>query len=99
MANKTSIEWADYNWNPLSGCSRKSKGCERCYAEKMTKRLAAMGQEKYQGLLNEQGRFNGVVKFSEKDLLAPLSWKKPRRVFVNSMSDLFHEKVTDEMDR
>ncbi len=96
MATKTNIEWTDFNWNFLSGCSRKSAGCENCYAEKMTKRLDAMGQEKYKGLLNEHGRFNGTVKFSEKDLLAPLSWKKPRKVFVNSMSDLFHEKVQDE---
>lgn len=108
MASQTSIEWTatvnedgsvtkGFNWNVLSGCSRKSAGCENCYAEKMTKRLAAMGQVKYQGLLNDHGRFNGTIKFSEKDLLAPLSWKKPRKVFVNSMSDLFHEKVTDEM--
>ncbi len=71
----TNIEWVKNNdgsqgktWNPTSGCSRKSDGCSRCYAETMTKRLAAMGQEKYQGLLNEHGRFNGVLKFSEKDL-------------------------------
>lgn len=96
MASPTNIEWTDFNWNFLSGCSRKSSGCENCYAEKMTKRLAAMGQAKYQGLLNDHGRFNGTIKFNEKDLLAPLKWKKPRKVFVNSMSDLFHEKVKDE---
>lgn len=96
MASPTNIEWTEFNWNPLSGCSRKSAGCENCYAEKMTKRLAAMGLEKYQGLLNEQGRFNGVIKFSENDLLAPLKRKKPTTYFVNSMSDLFHEKVKDE---
>lgn len=107
MASQTSIEWTatvnddgsvtnGFNWNFLTGCSRKSSGCENCYAEKMTKRLAAMGQAKYQGLLNDHGRFNGTIKFNEKDLLAPLKWKKPRRVFVNSMSDLFHENVKDE---
>lgn len=90
------IEWTGKTWNPLSGCSRKSTGCENCYAEVMTKRLALMGQEKYQGLLNEHGRFNGVVKFSESDLVKPLSVKKPETWFVNSMSDLFHENVADE---
>ena len=54
MAGKTSIEWTDFNWNFLVGCSRKSAGCENCYAEKMTKRLAAIGVEKYKGLLNLQ---------------------------------------------
>lgn len=90
------IEWTGKTWNPLSGCSRKSDGCKNCYAEVMTKRLAAMGQEKYKGLLNEQGRFNGVMKFDEKALLIPLKTKKPTVWFVNSMSDLFHENVKDE---
>lgn len=93
---KTNIEWSDSVWNPISGCSRKSAGCEHCYAEVMTKRLALMGQEKYQGLLNEHNRFNGVIKFDEKALLIPLKTKKPTTYFVNSMSDLFHENVKDE---
>jgi protein gp37 len=96
MAQTSNIEWTDATWNPLSGCSRKSPGCENCYAEKMTKRLALMGQAKYQGLLNGQNRFNGVIKLDEKALLEPLRWKKPRKVFVNSMSDLFHENALDE---
>lgn len=96
MASKTNIEWTEFNWNPLSGCSRKSAGCENCYAETMTKRLAAMGQEKYRGLLNEHDRFNGIVKFSEADLLAPLKRRKPTMWFVNSMSDPFHSNVPDE---
>lgn len=90
------IEWTGETWNPISGCSRKSSGCQNCYAEVMTKRLAAMGNEKYQGLLNEQNRFNGVIKFDEKALLKPLSIKKSTTFFVNSMSDLFHENVPDE---
>ncbi|HVE56560.1 MAG TPA: phage Gp37/Gp68 family protein [Pyrinomonadaceae bacterium] len=92
----TNIEWTGETWNPISGCSRKSEGCQNCYAEVMTKRLAAMGQEKYKGLLNDQNRFNGTIKFDEKALLKPLSVKKPTIYFVNSMSDLFHENVKDE---
>lgn len=96
MAENSKIEWTETTWNPIVGCSRKSDGCTNCYAEKMTKRLAAMGLAKYQGLLNEHDRFNGVLRLDESDLLKPLSWKKPKRVFVNSMSDLFHENAKDE---
>ena len=99
----TKIEWvknadgtSGQTWNPVSGCSRVSDGCKNCYAEVMTKRLAAMGQAKYQGLLNEHNRFNGAVKLDEKALLKPLSIKKPTMFFVNSMSDLFHESIPDE---
>jgi protein gp37 len=90
------IEWTGKTWNPLTGCSRKSAGCENCYAETMTKRLALMGQEKYQGLINDRGKFNGVIKFDEKALMLTLSVKKPTVWFVNSMSDLFHENVKNE---
>lgn len=83
-------------WNPISGCSRKSTGCENCYAETMTKRLEAMGLEKYTGLLNAQGRFNGTVRLDEHALLEPLRRKKPTTYFVNSMSDLFHENIPDK---
>lgn len=96
MGENSKIEWTEATWNPFAGCSRKSEGCRNCYAEVMTKRLAAMGVAKYQGLLNEQGRFNGVVRLDEPSLRIPLKWKKPRRIFVNSMSDLFHENVQDE---
>lgn len=99
----TKIEWtknADGSkgetWNPLSGCSRKSAGCEHCYAETMTKRLEAMGQAKYAELLNAQGRFNGTVRLDHDALSIPLKRKKPTTYFVNSMSDLFHENVTHE---
>jgi len=99
----TSIEWVKngdgsrgQTWNPIVGCSRISAGCQHCYAEVMTKRLEAMGQPKYAGLLNKQGRFNGVTRFDEEALLIPLRRKKPTTYFVNSMSDLFHESIPDE---
>lgn len=99
----TKIEWVRSSngekgetWNPLAGCSRKSDGCRNCYAEKMTKRLEAMGVEKYQGLLNDHGRFNGNVKLDRDALMIPLKRKKPTTYFVNSMSDWCHENVSDD---
>jgi protein gp37 len=104
MANKTSIEWTDYNWNFLRGCSRVSEGCRNCYAESVAARFSGFddkGKElPYFGLaemVNGKPRWTGEIKFLEDVLLQPLRWTKPRKVFVNSMSDLFHEKVTDEM--
>ena len=97
MATKTSIEWTDHTWNPVTGCTRASAGCDFCYAVTMTRRLEAMGIEKYRGLVNPgKNHFNGVVRIHPDELEAPLSWKKPRRVFVNSMSDLFHPGVPTE---
>lgn len=87
------IEWTEDTWNPTVGCSRTSPGCQNCYAEKMTKRCAAMGNQKYEGLLNADGRFNGTVRLDEKALLKPLKINKPTKFFVNSMSDLFHENI------
>lgn len=89
----TKIEWTDTVWNPTTGCAKMSAGCKNCYAEKMTKRLAAMGQQKYQGILTPAGRFNGTVRTHEDTLRIPFTWRKPRKVFVNSMSDLFHADV------
>ena len=90
------IEWCDKTWNPTVGCTRVSLGCDNCYAVAMTRRLEAMGQEKYAGLVNPgKGHFNGVARLAPEALALPLSWKKPARVFVNSMSDLFHEALTD----
>lgn len=94
--SKSNIEWTQETWNPLAGCSRKSIGCQNCYAEKMTKRLEAMGVEKYQGLLNDHGRFNGNVRFDRDALMIPLKRKKPTTYFVNSMSDWCHENVSDD---
>lgn len=93
----SSIEWTNKTWNPVSGCTRVSEGCDNCYAVTMTKRLEAMGQDKYSGLVNiGKNHFNGQVKCHEDALLIPLKWKKPCRVFVNSMSDLFHKEVPFE---
>lgn len=90
------IEWCDKTWNPTVGCTRVSPGCDNCYAVAMTRRLEAMGQEKYAGLVNPgKGHFNGVARLAPEALALPLSWRKPARVFVNSMSDLFHEALPD----
>jgi protein gp37 len=88
MAQLSSIEWTDATWNPVTGCTKVSPGCKLCYAERMAKRLQAMGQPRYR---------NGFTTTLHGDLLeAPLGWAKPRRVFVNSMSDLFHEAVPED---
>jgi protein gp37 len=93
MAQNTKIEWTNVTWNPTTGCTKVSAGCKNCYAEVMSKRLAAMGKEKYQGILTDSSRFNGTVRTHEDALRIPFTWRKPRKVFVNSMSDLFHEDV------
>lgn len=81
----TSIEWTHSTWNPTTGCDLLSPGCDHCYAERMSLRLQAMGQPKYA---------NGFqLTLHESALDLPLSWKKPQRIFVNSMSDLFHDAV------
>lgn len=93
----TSIEWTEQTWNPTTGCDRISPGCDNCYALTMAKRLKGMGSAKYQtdGDPKTSGPGFGVA-MHEAALVEPLRWSKPRRVFVNSMSDLFHAKVTDE---
>lgn len=101
MSNKTAIEWTDYTWNVIRGCSRKSPGCQNCYAEREAARIIRMncgagipeGEGAYDGLLASTGQWNGTVRYVEKALTQPLSWRKPGRIFVNSMSDLFHESV------
>ena len=90
----TSIEWTDKTWNPVVGCSRVSKGCERCYAERVAHR-GMLPQHKGLTVLGKHGpRWTGEVRFLADRLAEPLSWRKPRRVFVNSMSDLFHESLS-----
>jgi len=84
----SSIEWTEATWNPTTGCNKISPGCKHCYAERMSKRLKAMGVSKY---ANE---FSLTLHEDALDL--PLLWKKPMRIFVNSMSDLFHEKMPAE---
>jgi protein gp37 len=98
MANQSKIEWTEATWNPVTGCTRASAGCDNCYAVTMTRRLAAMGQEaKYGGLINDgKKHFNGVVKCHPADLSIPLARRKPTMYFVNSMSDLFHDAVPFE---
>jgi protein gp37 len=88
MAVKSSIEWTESTWNPSTGCDAISPGCENCYAERMSYRLKAMGQRKYR---------NGFKLTTHPNTLnLPLRWKKPQRIFVNSMSDLFHDQVPIE---
>jgi protein gp37 len=98
----TSIEWTDATWNPVAGCTIVTAGCTNCYAMRMAARLAAMGLEKYQGLTRRSGRravWTGKIRSDEQSLAIPFSWSKPRRVFVNSMSDLFHEGVSTSFIR
>ncbi len=88
MGIKSDIEWTESTWNPLTGCSKVSPGCQHCYAERLAKRLQAMGQPNYA---------NGFRLTLHEDVLRlPLVWKKPQMVFVNSMSDLFHQDVPTE---
>lgn len=95
----TSIEWTDATWNPVAGCTVLSPGCTNCYAMRMAARLDAMGTPKYRGLTRKSGRravWTGKVRLDHAALDVPASWKKPRRIFVNSMSDLFHDAVPSE---
>jgi protein gp37 len=99
MSEHSSIEWTDATWNPLVGCSRVSQGCTNCYAERHAYRFARQRGSVYEGtakLVNGKPTFTGRVNLNERALDAPLRWARPRRIFVNSMSDLFHENVTDE---
>jgi protein gp37 len=92
----TTIEWCDVVWNPIVGCSRVSAGCEHCYAERVAHR-GMSAQHRGLTVMGKKGpRWTGEVRFLPERLAEPLSWRKPRRVFVNSMSDLFHERVSDE---
>jgi len=82
---ESDIEWTEMTWNPTTGCTKISAGCTNCYAEVMTRRLQAMGMEKYKNGFNLACHYN--------QLSLPSTWKKPRMIFVNSMSDLFHENI------
>jgi protein gp37 len=88
MALGTGIEWTEATWNPVTGCTKISPGCKRCYAERMAERLRAMGQANY--------RHGFDLTLQPQMLDAPLRWRRPRTVFVNSMSDLLHEDVPAE---
>jgi protein gp37 len=88
MALGSGIEWTEATWNPVTGCTKVSPGCKHCYAERMAQRLRAMGQANYR---------NGfALTLQPRMLEAPLGWRRPRTIFVNSMSDLFHESVPTE---
>lgn len=96
MAGLSDIEWTDATWNPVSGCRMLSAGCTNCYAMRMAARLQAMDQEAYRGTTRKAGDryvWTGKVHLLEHTLDIPLTWKKPRLVFVNSMSDLFQDNV------
>lgn len=108
MAQSSSIEWTEATWNPVVGCRKVSSGCANCYAERMAKRLAAMAEADLAGgrnpgkkaaylhVINRGGCWNGDVYLDYSSVEAPLSWTTPRVIFVNSMSDLFHEDVPEE---
>lgn len=88
MAQTSAIEWTDATWNPVTGCTKVSPGCKHCYAQRMAHRLQAMGQPRYR---------NGFSVTLQPDVLdQPSRWRSPRRIFVNSMSDLFHEAIPDD---
>lgn len=107
MSNQSDIQWCDSTWNPTAGCSPKSPGCAHCYAETMSRRQQAMAQADakagrdpgkkrfYLDVIGNNGRWNGRVNTVEEALTIPLGWKKPRKIFVNSMSDLFWGEPDD----
>ncbi len=96
MSARTSIAWCDASWNPIVGCTRVSAGCEHCYAERFAHRWRNIEGHALGGLTRPGGGWNGTVRLNETALDLPLRWRKPKRIFVNSMSDLFHEALTDE---
>lgn len=88
MSDNSSIEWTEATWNPVTGCTKISPGCKFCYAERMAKRLQAMGKQQYRNAFK--------LTLQPDSLEIPLKWKRPRVIFVNSMSDLFHRDVPDD---
>jgi protein gp37 len=96
LAGTSDIEWTEATWNPIAGCALVSPGCTNCYAMRMAARLQAMGLEKYAGTTRKSGKrhvWTGRVNVHAESIAAPLNWRKPKRIFVNSMSDLFQEGV------
>ena len=99
MAGLSDIEWTDATWNPVSGCAILSPGCTNCYAMRMAARLQAMGHPAYDGVTRKSGgrpKWTGRIHLNESALKAPLGWRAPRKIFVNSMSDLFQDGVPAE---
>jgi len=96
MANNSAIEWTEATWSPVAGCSILSPGCTNCYAMRMARRLDAMGQRKYADTTRVTGgraKWNGKINIDRDALKIPMKWKTPKTIFVNSMSDLFHDEV------
>src|ERR1043166_5567563 len=91
MGDKSAIEWTDATWNPVTGCTKVSPGCKFCYAERLALRLNAMGNPRYKNSFD--------LTLHPNQLQLPLKWRQPRRIFVNSMSDLFHEDIPAEFIR
>lgn len=96
MGATTGISWTDATWNPIRGCSRVSEGCRHCYAETVAARFSGPAQP-YEGLVDKHGRWNGRIRVVEEHMHDPLRWQRPRKIFVNSMSDLFHENIPDDV--
>ena len=100
MALLSDIEWTEATWNPIAGCSMTSAGCTNCYAMRMAARLEAMGIAKYAGTTRRSGKravWTGRVNIDPESIETPLKWRRPRRIFVNSMSDLFQDDVNEEV--
>lgn len=100
MAGASEIEWTQATWNPIAGCTILSPGCTNCYAQRLASRLQAMGSPKYEGTTRKSGRrhvWTGRVNVDQAALDAPLRWRRPLRIFVNSMSDLFQDNVPDDV--
>jgi protein gp37 len=98
MASASDIEWTEATWNPIAGCTMLSPGCTNCYAQRMAARLQAMDAPKYTGTTRKSGGrhvWTGRINIDVASFEAPLRWRKPLRIFVNSMSDLFQESVSD----
>ena len=98
----SSIEWTDSTWNPVAGCTVITAGCTNCYAMRMAARLQAMEHPAYEGVTRNSGgrpKWTGRIHLNEAALEVPLKWRAPRKIFVNSMSDLFHKDVPLEYIR
>ncbi len=105
MAASSTIEWTESTWNPLVGCTKISPGCKHCYAERMSARLRAMAlqaekqgenpgrKNHYRSVVKANGRWSNTIELVEEALTDPLRWRNPRNIFVNSMSDLFHQET------
>lgn len=102
MAGLSDIEWTDATWNPISGCTIISPGCTNCYAMRMAARLQAMELPAYAGVTRRSGKrsvWSGRINLNETAISIPLRWRAPKKVFVNSMSDLFQDDIPDDFIR